>query len=408
LHRYQDARSDACPWRRTPVHGDGMPPKYKTLPKLADWKEDYCDPQSRMFNKFCKLYKIDPPTMSRLQTDLQQDFTMDAICDLLSCNDLKISDAGEQIWLLFDLFQALQVWKKKNALPSSPQKNHTAFQKKAPFLAGLEDIRAKAVANLYESVCYMLASRLLCTVNVLPTKLEQYFGKNLTQHGIDLDLRKKSADYLDRVDTNKYRLIFIKKKAYMLPWWDDKSDLTTDTTIKLELADTKYAHEKTPDKSDFTVKNESFCVLDMSSQFYVAPHGPQQSGKQHYHSSYLSGENVLCAGSIVLEKGAVSYLSNKSGHYQPTPTHILHYLNALAVNGMAHDKITIEVCVGNAPNITFPTVTAFKKWLASGPGFNERANDIVLSNVEMQKQSKAYKHHWFTKHTKKYGDQNLF
>ncbi|MEW5772937.1 MAG: hypothetical protein AB1916_05375 [Thermodesulfobacteriota bacterium] len=381
-----------------------MPPKYRTLPKLADWKEDYCDPQSRMFNKFCMLYKVDPPTMDRLRDDMQQDFTMAAICDLLSCNDQKISDAGAQIWLLFDLFQALQAWKKQRAQQVNLQKKHTSFQKRSPFLEGLEDIRAKAAANLYESVCHMLASRLVCTVNVLPTKLEQYFGKNLTQHGIDLDLKRMKAEYLDRVEANKFRLIFIKKKAYMLPWWDDKSDVTTDTAIKLELADTTHAHERTPDKSGFTARNEAFCVLGMSSQFYVAPHGPQPSGRQHYHSSYLSGENVLCAGSIVLEKGAVTYLSNKSGHYQPTPTHILHCLNALAANGLAHDDITIEVCLGNAPNITFPTVAAFKKWLAAGPSFNERATDIALSNIEMQKQSKARTHYWLQRHVKKIGE----
>ena len=384
-----------------------MPPKYKTLPKLLEWKEDSCAPQSRMFNQFCRVYKVDPPTKDKLQDDMQQDFTMEAIYDLITCNELKVSDAGQQIWLLFDLFQTLQVWKKKRSQHNSLLKLNALFRKKTSYLDGLEDIRAKAVDRLYESVCYMLASRLGCTVNVLPTKLELYFGKSMTQHGIDLDLRKKSADYLDRVEANKFRLIFIKKKAYMLPWWDDKSDVTTDTTIKLELADTKHAHEGTVDKTDFTAKNESFCVLGMSGQFFVAPHGQQQSGKQHYHSSYLSGDSVLCAGSIAIADGVVIYLSNKSGHYQPTPTHILHFLNALAANGASHDDITIEVCVGDAPNLTFPSVSAFKKWLAAGPSFNERANDIILSNSEMGKKSKAYMHHWSTKHVKKYGDQNL-
>jgi len=383
-----------------------MPPKYKKLPKLNEWKEDSCGPMSRMFNHFCRSFKVDQPTKEQLKDDMEKDVTMEAIYNLLSFNELKVADAGEQLWLLFDLFLALKTWLKNRKSHNALLKLNALFRKKSSYLSGLLDIRAKAVEDLFGSICFMLANRLLCTVNTLPNKLDEYFGKSLTKEGWETD-KSNHPEYMDKLIANKFRVIFIEKKAYMVPWWEDSSDLTTDTAIKLELGDTKHASEDTRFMTDFTMPNEAYCILDMNGQFYVAPHGSDTGGGRYtFHSSYLSGESVLCAGSVVITKGVFTFLSNKSGHYKPTPTHILHYLNALAIHGMAHDDITIHVCRGgDLKDMVFPTVSAYKKWLATDSSFLDRSTDIILSNVNergTRKELGHYKHYRQLKSTKKF------
>jgi hypothetical protein len=68
------------------------------------------------------------------------------------------------------------------------------------------------------------------------------------------------------------------------------------------------------------------------------------------HSSYLSGEDVLCAGCIhigyscaagKLEPGAISAIDNVSGHYRPSTEHFENALAVLRDQGINTDAVRI-------------------------------------------------------------------
>ncbi len=375
-----------------------MMPKYDTLPTLAQWKADRYDPFTSAFTRFCNQSQIRTNYVQRIKAELQNDIIMNRIDQLIGLNETRISDAGEQTWLLFDLYQALDYWlKEDNRKKRSKKRSFSLFSRRSPIeqhLKTLGGIRSGAVNDLYFSVCTVMANRFHCSINALPTMFEVYFGKEMTRHGVSQDIFKHGAHYLKRAEAEKYRLIFKDKKVYMLPWWENKTNITADQTINLEIGNTSHAYEKSPDKEWLATKNEAGFAMSMSRTFYVAPHGPTGNPydpKQFYHSSYLAGQTVLCSGSIVIEEGIVKRLTNKSGHYQPTATHLLHALSGLATVGITNDNIVIELDTGEEI-LTFETVSLFKTYLAQSGTFETRANDIAMENWKNQQLLRKLRH----------------
>lgn len=100
------------------------------------------------------------------------------------------------------------------------------------------------------------------------------------------------------------------------------------TKIKVEYLDAKKREKylvqfKTPslgrtkllDQADNPLTGTLIYVIDAERNMFAAP---KQKGSFH-HSSFLSGEPVICAGRIALNnKGEILWISNESGHYTPT------------------------------------------------------------------------------------------
>jgi hypothetical protein len=70
-------------------------------------------------------------------------------------------------------------------------------------------------------------------------------------------------------------------------------------------------------------------VMSSEADLHVASH---KVGKYH-HSSLLAGVSVASAGEMKLENGRLKFLSNKSGHYQPTAAHLHQILYWLVKKG---------------------------------------------------------------------------
>lgn len=56
---------------------------------------------------------------------------------------------------------------------------------------------------------------------------------------------------------------------------------------------------------------------------------PSSERRQNLHSFLAEGQDVIAAGMVGIKDGKVMYISNRSGHYKPEPTSLLHVSYAL-------------------------------------------------------------------------------
>jgi hypothetical protein len=227
-----------------------------------------------------------------------------------------------------------------------------------------------AVNELYRAVVDELCRLWGTTVNVLPQKLEEIFGKELTQHGRDIDWGADETDafgartgdrgvkyqakpghkdnlatYLKRIEVKKYQLTFEDGLVYMYPWWDKKR-MKRWETIRADSSKPQLHWEHSPEfvKEYFSAyaKNPEpmfknyWCgfVLSMDRRFYIAPHLGGFDVHNFFHSSYLAGNAVLCAGSIEIRNGIVTGIYNDSGHYMPSEDKLVTALETLRMYGV--------------------------------------------------------------------------
>ncbi|HXF28880.1 MAG TPA: hypothetical protein VN457_03450, partial [Chlamydiales bacterium] len=61
------------------------------------------------------------------------------------------------------------------------------------------------------------------------------------------------------------------------------------------------------------------------------------------HSSFLSGGAVQSAGLLVMKNGKIAEITNKSGHYQPTPQMISNALMVFKAQGIKIDGIIVNL-----------------------------------------------------------------
>lgn len=73
--------------------------------------------------------------------------------------------------------------------------------------------------------------------------------------------------------------------------------------------------------------------------FVMAPDGRIYAGQHKvglfHHSSFLSGGDVAGAGEIKVDKGRLTYLTNKSGHYLPEKEQVMQVLEELRSRGVS-------------------------------------------------------------------------
>lgn len=79
-------------------------------------------------------------------------------------------------------------------------------------------------------------------------------------------------------------------------------------------------------------------VLSMSNELYV---GVLEKFGLQYHSCFMAGRPVQCAGTMQLDHGVVTYVRNDSGHYKPVDQSMVKLLQYLRMNGMDLGRITV-------------------------------------------------------------------
>ena len=83
-------------------------------------------------------------------------------------------------------------------------------------------------------------------------------------------------------------------------------------------------------------------MLSLERRFYVGTHSYEPTGDNFCHSSYLSGEDVLCAGTLGIKQGRVFFIDNRSGHYKPADETLVAALETLRMNGVDLSKIDVD------------------------------------------------------------------
>jgi hypothetical protein len=212
--------------------------------------------------------------------------------------------------------------------------------------SNMEKGRQKAVHALYVYVVSELCLIFRCTVNVLPRELEYMFGRELTATGITVDLDHKKAKYLERKDIDKFRLWFRNGMVYTWNWWE-----TSNSKPQRVLANSSRTYNvDAVVRSEGRTPNVNYgpFIMTMGRNFYMALHSPGEANKFNgfYHSSYLAGEPVMGAGSMLIVNGKIHRIRSDSGHYKPIDTNVVSVLQALRMLGYPLNDIFVDDYLG--------------------------------------------------------------
>lgn len=95
-------------------------------------------------------------------------------------------------------------------------------------------------------------------------------------------------------------------------------------------------------------------VASGKGELHMASH---QIGKYH-HSSLLAGDKVSVGGEMKVVGGAIDWISNKSGHYQPTREHLVQFVHWLGKDGIDLKSIHIKEGFGFQGGMTAQELVA--------------------------------------------------
>lgn len=278
-------------------------------------------------------------------------------------NSVHLStDRGVKICRLSDLYFGLNYW----MIRSRNRAKGTAYKHPEP------------VNALFRLTVFSLCDVFGCTVNVLPRELEDYFGKRLSDHGVKGDMDQGLAKYLSRAEAKKYKIVFKEGKAYQLPWWNKG----TNTNLKGATFEPASTDPSRILKDASWPAGHGGYAMSMSREIYMGNHsGGNKERNKHanfFHSSYLAGDPVLCAGTIKIEGGIIKEVSNLSGHYKPSALHLLNVLKCMKMNDVKTDNVKFLLYLVNEKK------GAFKKDTADFWGFElEREFDTISKIYEL-------------------------
>jgi hypothetical protein len=88
-------------------------------------------------------------------------------------------------------------------------------------------------------------------------------------------------------------------------------------------------------------------VLSLQGELFAGLHAPGSAaecmGKNpFYHSSYMAGRDVLCAGRIFVKQGNLVGIDNASGHYKPSADHLRRAIRELDRQGVDLEELYCE------------------------------------------------------------------
>ena len=194
--------------------------------------------------------------------------------------------------------------------------------------------RKRALDALEREVTAELLAILKCSPAVLPNHIEERFGKTMTDHGRNEDYKHRdSLNYLKASERARFRLTFSDGLAWQL----DTSgpllyEVPADTSSNRAM---NFPQEK----------HRRFCFgyVFTHQGLFMANHETEKkrSGKEFFHSSYLSGQEVLCAGDISFLAGRCTSISTHSGHYAPEPRQLVPVIRFLSANGQKMDDVPV-------------------------------------------------------------------
>lgn len=205
--------------------------------------------------------------------------------------------------------------------------------------------REAAVKALYLIVCTTLASRVGVGINALPNWLTAAFGRDMSMHGVKRDHEELLARYLSSAEREQYRIRFNGGVAQQMQWWLSR---TSWQNVESERG---YAANL-----DWRVGHAGY-ALSLGGDFYSGLHkaaGGNAKGQSFFHSSYMAGDAVRCAGTWKIVNGKLLEITDASGHYAPTALHMLGAIETLKGYGvdLSGVKIFLSSQGNPAPELT--------------------------------------------------------
>ncbi len=211
------------------------------------------------------------------------------------------------------------------------------------YLRTSNDSRKYWVNDLYEQVVHKLCESMKCSVNTLPEKLETYYGRVLGDHGYKVDHQQmahgsvsKVAEYLSNAERLKYEIEFYQGGlAYMMSRMKTLSGYQMVGNCEVLADSTNIGWQDGRGHTAPAMMSPGYAgfALSMGRRFYMAEHRGSFC-RNFFHSSYMAGDAVLCAGTILIRQGKVLAIKNDSGHYRPTVQHLLNAVQTLEMYGV--------------------------------------------------------------------------
>jgi hypothetical protein len=198
--------------------------------------------------------------------------------------------------------------------------------------------RKEAIQSLFEITCISLTKLTGYAINLIPRWIDETYGKGINEHAVGLDYTDRSAQYLTTSEVDKYRVQFRNGIATHLSAIAGSTNLVPLDSASLGKA-TKTSRQTSSDQG-WSADHAGY-VLSMGGDFFCANH-LLHLNKNFYHSSYLAGNPVLCAGTWLVELGKVVCISTASGHYQPTQDHLIRAVETLKANGVNMDRLIVK------------------------------------------------------------------
>ena len=93
-------------------------------------------------------------------------------------------------------------------------------------------------------------------------------------------------------------------------------------------------------------------AMDRYGNLFVDDKGVLQMQHQVNHSTFNSGRDVICAGSISIREGLLKMIDNCSGHYKPSKEHLREAIMVLAEEGVNLTEAVATYLVPPSPGQT--------------------------------------------------------
>jgi hypothetical protein len=89
--------------------------------------------------------------------------------------------------------------------------------------------------------------------------------------------------------------------------------------------------------------------MDRYGNLFVEPPDLKLDGKFFNHSSFNAGNDVTCAGEVVIDQGILTSINNASGHYKPTRSNLHECVKTLHTQGVNLTQAQVIIYGGVAP-----------------------------------------------------------
>ena len=210
----------------------------------------------------------------------------------------------------------------------------------------------------------------------------------LNAHGIKTDTTYPDfpPKYLNEREREQYRVVFKDGKAKMHPPLDPVRWIDADTSGWTDQQHRVLKHFK--DRGGKQGPNVKLGVggfaVSIEKKMYMSHEHRGGGSLTHqrrrrladdndqvfYHSSYMAGSPVVCAGSIAFKNGLPQWLTNLSGHYAPPPSQLKWVIDLFDMFGVPTKELHV-VFMEADQTVWYCTAAEFRRDEHSHPLWRE-------------------------------------